>query len=967
MRRLLWYGSVLRKFNSDRYHRKCVCWADEWAALTMDDIRLMEDKVQKKLRKFWRDKRIEEGLEVPDDSDSSEVDMEVEDTPKAEADASPGSTSGRSRSTSRLSTNKDTTGLLTVTASPVDPARTSVSASVNNDISIIGASAKANRKAGVDVMRAGSLFKLGDGIINTSWNERYFVLSGSVLSYYRDSRELRPKDSISMKGAVVQWCGSHKGREHAFIVMPRDNRRQIVVSGGSEGETRQWMLWCQEAADKATATTSIEGSSPKAVSAATVTTEDQPREEEAAKVEAGAGQNAEVEQSDRAESVEEVKPTSAGGLLPDECTRYLPKEALRGVEGLLRFVRCGNQRNDMCVVSTDKGLRLWREVERGREEASFTVLLSKIWSEATRVDFYSIPLSIAFAITTGFVFILSVTGAFLTPLAALTLTMWLMSLRELLPVIDAVQQGTCSGVVVGEVSIPTTSDGLIEAALLDLSEWHRWTPALHGDTAARLSCTGLVMVKYRGQEMVEHIIRPVRRKGTLPSLVMLHYSQKRNDEYTCWAVYPQSSSVSVMMAGTNGPGKSRRTLTFIREFLSGLQLVMAVCPRPRPSLPDLAMPRGSEHIHATRRGSGGWVELPVPFGVAGLDSALKTALLHNSEEAVVGGRLEGEDAASVMPTLMAMSYMFLQSSVYMPRASTAVVNNDAPRALQLVAASLVGSLQRLLCALQSSDAFLTTTPAAAAASKAVIIPGDTCQCRATPRGGGRGGQGGAEICWEAINANHAYYLVTEEKGNGQWTQRGTIKYGVSLLPPSLRHRTTGIVLNLTGPHYIDFLSSDNGNIAAERSNKRSSNKAVTARVTELPKLVCRPLSGSSKRCLLRWEGCISISIPGDTGGTCKLSIADPSTGLVTGSVRNGRGALHSYAEGNIFDRLCFDGEPLWVSGELPDDLVQPSEETVGAFPPRGPLVEIKVEPSKRLLPTDCHSHHSTGRSSRVSS
>ncbi|KAF4700956.1 hypothetical protein FOZ63_022006, partial [Perkinsus olseni] len=161
---------------------------------------------------------------------------------------------------------------------------------------------------------------------------------------------------------------------------------------------------------------------------------------------------------------------------------------------------------------------------------------------------------------------------------------------------------------------------------------------------------------------------------------------------------------------------------------------------------------------------------------------------------------------------------------------------------------------------------------AAAASKAVIIPGDTCQCKATPRGRRGGGQGGAEICWEAINANHAYYLVTEEKGNGQWTQRGTIKYGVSLLPPSLRHRTTGIVLNLTGHHYIDFLGSDNGNIAAERSNKRSSNRAVTARVTELPKLVCRPLSGSSKHCLLRWEGCISISIPGDTGGTCKLSI-----------------------------------------------------------------------------------------------
>lgn len=120
-----------------------------------------------------------------------------------------------------------------------------------------------------------------------------------------------------------------------------------------------------------------------------------------------------------------------------------------------------------------------------------------------------------------------------------------------------------------------------------------------------------------------------------------------------------------------------------------------------------------------------------------------------------------------------------------------------------------------------------------------------------------------------------------------------LRYGVSLLPPSLRHRTAGIALNLTGHHCIDFLSSANDNIIAERSSKRPSSKAVTARITQLPKLVrkcqvlgsnlgshqvCRPMSGSSKHCLLRWEGGISISIAGDTGGSCELSIADPSTG-----------------------------------------------------------------------------------------
>ncbi|EER04558.1 hypothetical protein Pmar_PMAR014959, partial [Perkinsus marinus ATCC 50983] len=60
------------------------------------------------------------------------------------------------------------------------------------------------------------------------------------------------------------------------------------------------------------------------------------------------------------------------------------------------------------------------------------------------------------------------------------------------------------------------------------------------------------------------------------------------------------------------------------------------------------------------------------------------------------------------------------------------------------------------------------------------------------------------------------------------------------------------------------------------------------------------------------------------------------------SVRNARGVLHSYAEGNLFDRLCFDGEPLWVSGQLPDDLMQPPEESIGTFPPKGPpLMDIK--------------------------
>lgn len=156
-----------------------------------------------------------------------------------------------------------------------------------------------------------------------------------------------------MRGAVVQWCGAHKGREHAFIVvayssvtrheiigfaqMPRETRRQIIVSGGSEGETRQWMSWCQEAADRATVPTTPLETSPKHSSV-----EPTPSKVEEAR--------REVEPSGVEPVDKKAAEHTGGGLLSEDYTRYLPKEPAKGIEGLLRFVRCGYQGNDMCVV-----------------------------------------------------------------------------------------------------------------------------------------------------------------------------------------------------------------------------------------------------------------------------------------------------------------------------------------------------------------------------------------------------------------------------------------------------------------------------------------------------------------------------------------------------------------------------------------------------------------------------------------
>ncbi|EUD67810.1 hypothetical protein C922_01999 [Plasmodium inui San Antonio 1] len=58
-----WIVSVIKN-SLFKYHRKALCWIDEWFDLTQDQLRTLEEGTQKKLEKFWE----ELGLDVEKDS-----------------------------------------------------------------------------------------------------------------------------------------------------------------------------------------------------------------------------------------------------------------------------------------------------------------------------------------------------------------------------------------------------------------------------------------------------------------------------------------------------------------------------------------------------------------------------------------------------------------------------------------------------------------------------------------------------------------------------------------------------------------------------------------------------------------------------------------------------------------------------------------------------------------------------------
>ncbi|CAK9026511.1 unnamed protein product [Durusdinium trenchii] len=91
----------------------------------------------------------------------------------------------------------------------------------------------------------GFLYKLGDGILNNTWNLRYFLLIGQTLQYYRSQHEARPRDAIHLSGVTVEWL-KDQSRPFTFAVS-KSGSRSYCLSGCSEQEASEWMERIQAA------------------------------------------------------------------------------------------------------------------------------------------------------------------------------------------------------------------------------------------------------------------------------------------------------------------------------------------------------------------------------------------------------------------------------------------------------------------------------------------------------------------------------------------------------------------------------------------------------------------------------------------------------------------------------------------------------------------------------------------------
>lgn len=91
----------------------------------------------------------------------------------------------------------------------------------------------------------GFLYKLGDGLLNTGWNLRYFLLIGQTLQYYRSQHEAKPRDAISLSGVSVEW--SHDASRPFTFIVSKSGQRSFCLSGCTEREACEWVERIQAA------------------------------------------------------------------------------------------------------------------------------------------------------------------------------------------------------------------------------------------------------------------------------------------------------------------------------------------------------------------------------------------------------------------------------------------------------------------------------------------------------------------------------------------------------------------------------------------------------------------------------------------------------------------------------------------------------------------------------------------------
>ncbi|KAM3139836.1 hypothetical protein pb186bvf_008078 [Paramecium bursaria] len=88
--------------------------------------------------------------------------------------------------------------------------------------------------------RSGQIYKKGDGPIDYNWNQRYVVLDGETLIYFKDKFDKNPRGVINLRESYVSPVTKLEDREHGFYIEIESLQKQFFFSGENMEESEQW-------------------------------------------------------------------------------------------------------------------------------------------------------------------------------------------------------------------------------------------------------------------------------------------------------------------------------------------------------------------------------------------------------------------------------------------------------------------------------------------------------------------------------------------------------------------------------------------------------------------------------------------------------------------------------------------------------------------------------------------------------
>lgn len=283
------------------HHRRAISSMDQWASMTLNNVREFEQSVKLQLDQIWESKKGEKSAERAAVVTSSSLLSETSGPSLPEQQNQQDPPSFRSDSQNQLHSSTTTESLAPnlfdvqhweteeqpLAPRPDDSGNKQASDDVlqkesflvesrsaplqahpettgpQTDDSLSPADSAADRASAAaeapndhkeerEKTHSGYLYKLGDGYLNTSWNLRYIVVQGSTLSYYRQHTDAAPRDTIDLNGAVIKYTIDEvRGRCHSIAVVPVAHlkRPTLWFSGETEEDSKLWAVRLQLASD----------------------------------------------------------------------------------------------------------------------------------------------------------------------------------------------------------------------------------------------------------------------------------------------------------------------------------------------------------------------------------------------------------------------------------------------------------------------------------------------------------------------------------------------------------------------------------------------------------------------------------------------------------------------------------------------------------------------------------------------